>query len=131
MTTDGRPNAGPLDLLYVLKRRKISFEQWCRSNGIETQQHYQEVKTAVKQLGEYFFSPEMDDLATHLPESKALVIVAMEHYGDAPEQAIQPAFEASVKLTADSGITKEEEATEEAFAGQEGALGRKKTRKVV
>jgi hypothetical protein len=69
MSHDGRPNTGPLDLFYLLKRRNISFSQWCKSCGIETKTDFQRVKTNTEALGEYFLPPEMTVLAGSLPDA--------------------------------------------------------------
>jgi hypothetical protein len=130
MATDGRPNSGALNLFYVLKRRNITFEQWCRSKGIVTKQDYQGVKSVMEQLGEYFFSPEMDELASTLPESEAILVVAAEHLED-PTQATQSALEDHDQLVVDTDTAKEEEATEGAPAAQEKASGRRKSKKAV
>lgn len=118
MATDGRPNSGALNLFYVLKRRNITFEQWCRSNGIATKQHYQTFKSAMEQHGEYFFSPEMNDRASTLPEPEALDTLSVEHL-DESNQASQPAIESPQQLAVDTDTAKEEEATEGASAAQE------------
>jgi hypothetical protein len=68
MSTDGRPNTGPLDFFYLLKRRGVSFERWCQSLGIRTKTDFLQKKSEVESQGEHFFPPEMVVLANALPE---------------------------------------------------------------
>lgn len=63
-------NTDPLDLLYILKRRGISFERWCKSVGIGNQKDFFEKKTQIEAQGEYAISSEMTELARALPKAK-------------------------------------------------------------
>lgn len=67
MSTDGRPNTGPLDFFYLLKRRGVSFERWCQSVGIRTKADFLQKKTEVEAQGEHFFPSEMVALGNALP----------------------------------------------------------------
>lgn len=68
MSTDGRPNTGPLDFFYLLKRRGVSFDRWCQSVGIKTKADFLQKKTQVEAQGEHFFPHEMVALGNALPE---------------------------------------------------------------
>ena len=68
MSTDGRPNTGPLDFFYLLKRRGVSFERWCQSVGIKTRKDFVEIQQKIEAQGEYFFPKEMLDLCSNLPQ---------------------------------------------------------------
>jgi hypothetical protein len=72
----------------------------------------------------------MDELASTLPESEAILVVAAEHLED-PTQATQSALEDHAQLVVDTDTAKEEEATEGAPAAQEKASGRRKSKKAV
>jgi hypothetical protein len=79
-----KPNTGPVDLLYLLKRRRVSFERWCHEHGISTQAQYQDVKARIQAEGEFLLSPEMDALAATLDT----VAVVPEETPEAPAEPV-------------------------------------------
>jgi hypothetical protein len=66
---NGSPNRGPIDLLYLLNRRRVSFKTFCENNNIKTQSEFQALKTQIQNDGDFFVSSEMDSLAKMLPEA--------------------------------------------------------------
>jgi len=83
-----KPNTGPLDLLYILKRRNITFEQWCRSTGIQSKTDFQKLKTDLEAAGEFFLPEEMNVLAQALPEpSEEALVEPAENPSATPEEA--------------------------------------------
>ena len=68
MSTDGRPNTGPLDFFYLLKRRGISFDRWCQSAGVKTKADFLLKKTELESSGEHFIPAEMVVLGNALPD---------------------------------------------------------------
>lgn len=67
MPSEGRPNTGPVDFFYLLKRRNVSFERWCQSVGIQTREDFNLRKMLIETAGEHFFSPELVALGNALP----------------------------------------------------------------
>jgi hypothetical protein len=67
MNKEGRANTGPVDFFYLLKRRKVSFHQWCQSLGIQTKEDFFQTHSRIESEGEYFFPQEMIDLGNALP----------------------------------------------------------------
>jgi hypothetical protein len=60
---------GPIDLLYLLRRRRISFAQWCKTSGIETRTDFNNYRFKIESTPnpEYFISEEMVALGETLP----------------------------------------------------------------
>jgi len=66
------PNTGPTSLLHLLNRRRVSFERWCRQEGIQNKLQFQEVIARIEQAGEFFIPQEMKDMALSLPDGTPL-----------------------------------------------------------
>lgn len=73
MSTDGRPNTGPLDFFYLLKRRGISFDRWCQSVGVRTKAEFLLKKSELEASGEHFIPTEMVVLGNALPDPQEAV----------------------------------------------------------
>lgn len=69
MNNNGRANTGLVDFFYLLKRRKVSFQQWCQSQGIQTKGDFSQVRIHVEGQGEFYFPEEMVQLGESLPEA--------------------------------------------------------------
>lgn len=74
MNSEGRANTGPVDFFYLLKRRKVSFHQWCQSLGIQTKEDFFRTRFQVEEQGEFYFSQEMIDLGNSLPETPGTTV---------------------------------------------------------
>lgn len=74
MNNEGRANTGPVDFFYLLKRRKVSFHQWCQSLGIQTKEDFFRTRSQVEEQGEFYFPQEMIDLGNSLPEALEVAV---------------------------------------------------------
>lgn len=74
MNSEGRANTGPVDFFYLLKRRKVSFHQWCQSLGIQTKEDFFQARSQVVKQGEFYFPQEMIDLDNSLPEALEVAV---------------------------------------------------------
>lgn len=111
-----RANTGPMDLSYLLKRRRVAFDRWCMEHGITTKEHFETVKNSIEAHGEFFLGEEMLKQGQALPE-QALPGKSVEE----PVSVATPTEEAPI------------EASEEvpALAAEPSAETGKKTRKKV
>ena len=70
MPTSGKPNTGPVDFFYLLKRRNVSFAEWRLSVGVITKTDFLNKKAEMEAQGEFFFSEEFLALGNRLPEAQ-------------------------------------------------------------
>ena len=73
MSESGKP-----DLLYILKRRRFTFERWCLNMGIQTQEDFNERCKLIDAGDDYFISDEMKKYGSQLPSRASLKPVANE-----------------------------------------------------
>lgn len=67
-------SVGTLDFFYLLKRRRISFQRWCQTEGIKTREDFFKVKTRIEEAGEYFIPQEMINLGFGLPQGQQILL---------------------------------------------------------
>lgn len=73
-----RANIGPMDLAYLLSRRRVSFERWCDENGITTRESFEAVKKEIEDKGEFFLNEGMTRLSLALPEQAPEAVPVLE-----------------------------------------------------
>lgn len=59
---------GPVDFLYLLRRRKSGFTEWCEAERIVFQQDFEKIREKITFGGEFMISDEMEDLISRLPK---------------------------------------------------------------
>lgn len=88
-----RANTGPMDLSYLLKRRRVAFDRWCLEHGITTKEHFETVKKDIEAHGEFFLGEEMTQKGLALPEKVLVAAVEEEVPAEASEDllVVEPA----------------------------------------
>ena len=65
-------NSQPLDLYYILTKRRVSFERWCLEQNVLTQEDFQAFVEANNAKGEYTLSKHFLSLGLALPKRPSL-----------------------------------------------------------
>lgn len=68
---DGKANSGPLDFLFLLKRRRVSFDRFCENEGISSREAFLTKVAELESSGEFYVSEEMRQLGLErFPEAQ-------------------------------------------------------------